>query len=216
MSVSYEELPFGLTWVVDEPMRRTSHALADDGRVWFVDPVAEPEALERARALGEVAGVLQLLDRHGRDCAAVARELGVPLSVVPDELPGTAFECIPVVRRWRWRETALWWPDQRALVVPEAVGTTRVFTGGAGPVGVHLLLRVTPPGRLRAYEPQHLLVGHGHGVHGRTAADGLTRTLDHSWRDLPKAMLAVPSALRDHPTTPRRPRGPARGAHRHR
>src|SRR5438874_2495123 len=109
MSVSYEELPFGLTWVVDEPMRRTSHALADDGRVWFVDPVAEPEALERARALGEVAGVLQLLDGHGR------------------------------------------------------------------------------------------------GVHGRTAADGLTRALDHSWRDLPKAMLAVLSALRDHPKTPRRP-----------
>ena len=47
-------------------------------------------------------------------------------------------------------------------------------------------------------------------------AEGLTRALDHSWRDLPKAMLAVPSALRDHPTTPRRPRGPARGAHRHR
>jgi len=196
MSATYEELPFGLTWVVDEPMRRTSHALAAGGRVWIIDPVAEAEALERVRALGEPAGVLQLLDRHRRDCAAVARELGVSLSVVPDELPGTPFECIPVVRLWLWRETALWWPEQRALVVPEAVGTTRVFTAGGGPVGVHLVLRPAPPGRLRAYEPEHLLVGHGHGVHGPMAADGLSRALDRSRRDLPKALLAVPSALR--------------------
>ncbi len=69
---------FGLSWIADEPMRRASHALADDGRVWLVDPLDEPDAIERARDLGPVAAVVQLLDRHNRDCAALARRLRGP------------------------------------------------------------------------------------------------------------------------------------------
>ena len=46
-------------------------------------------------ALGEPAGVVQLLDRHNRDCAAVAAELGVPHLVVPDAVPDSPFEAIP-------------------------------------------------------------------------------------------------------------------------
>jgi hypothetical protein len=37
-----------------------SHALASDGRVWVIDPVAVERALESARELGELAGVVQL------------------------------------------------------------------------------------------------------------------------------------------------------------
>jgi hypothetical protein len=59
-------------------MRRCSHALAVDGRVWIFDAVADEEALARVVELGEPAGVVQLLNRHYRDNAALAERLGVP------------------------------------------------------------------------------------------------------------------------------------------
>jgi hypothetical protein len=67
----------GFSWIVDEPMTRTSHALAAAGKVWLIDPVDWPDAIERARGLGEAAGVVRLLDRHNRDCAVLAERLGV-------------------------------------------------------------------------------------------------------------------------------------------
>ena len=39
MIASVDESAVGLTWMVDEPQVRTSHALVDNGRVWLVDPV---------------------------------------------------------------------------------------------------------------------------------------------------------------------------------
>jgi len=100
--------PDGFGWLVEETMTRTSHALAADGRVWLVDALDWPEAIDRALGLGEPAGVIQLLDRHNRDCAPLAQRLRVPLHVVPDDLPNTPFECIPIMRRRFWRESALW------------------------------------------------------------------------------------------------------------
>ena len=44
----YDETAFGFSWIADEPMTRTSHALVGGGRVWLVDPVDWPEAIERA------------------------------------------------------------------------------------------------------------------------------------------------------------------------
>ena len=75
-----DEIGFAFGWIAPEPrfMQRASHAIAADGRVWLIDPVADEGALGRARELGEPAGVVQLLDRHGRDCRAVAEQLGVP------------------------------------------------------------------------------------------------------------------------------------------
>ena len=186
----------GFSWVADESMTRTSHALVDSGRVWLLDPVDWPEALERARELGEPAAVIQLLDRHNRDCETVAQRLDVPHLVVPDALPGSPFACLPVVRRRRWRETALWWPEERTLVVAEAVGTNRFFTGGTAPLGVHLLLRMTPPLALAAYEPEHLLVGHGEGLHGPATAGALARALAESRRRLPGVLARLPLAGR--------------------
>jgi hypothetical protein len=177
-------------------MTRTSHALAAAGKVWLIDPVDWSDAIDRALALGEPAGVLQLLDRHNRDCAALAERLDVPLLVAPDEVPGSPFECIAVKRRKRWRETALWWPDSRTLVVAEAVGTNAFYTGGKSPVGVHLLLRMTPPKVLAAYEPDRLLVGHGEGVHGPAAAAGLRHALEHSRGELPGVLVRLPFAGR--------------------
>ena len=186
----------GFSWIVDEAMTRTSHALADGGKVWLVDPVDWPDAIDRTLALGEPAGVLQLLDRHNRDCAALAERLDVPLLVAPDEVSGSPFECIAVKRRKRWRETALWWPDSAMLVVAEAVGTNAFYTGGKSPVGVHLLLRMTPPKALAAYEPDRLLVGHGEGVHGPAAAVELRHALEHSRGELPGVLVRLPFAGR--------------------
>ena len=82
----------GFGWIVEEPMTRTSHALAADGKVWLVDALDWPDAIERALGLGEPAGVIQLLDRHDRDCAALATRLAVPHLVAPDEIPGSPFD----------------------------------------------------------------------------------------------------------------------------
>ena len=182
----------GFSWLVEEAMTRTSHALATHGRVWLVDPVDWPEAVERAGALGEPAGVLQLLDRHNRDCATLAERLGVPLHVVPDDLPDSPFECIPIMRRKRWQERALWWPETRTLVVADALGTNAFYTGGKAPVGVHVLLRLKPPAQLGVYRPDHLLTGHGEGLHGIGTADAISSALAQSRRRLPGVLVRIP------------------------
>ena len=195
MSVrALHEHDLGLTWIVAELMERTSHALVDDGRVWLVDPVDEPEALERVAGLGEPAGVLQLLDRHNRDCAELAEQLGVPHLKVPDEAP--PFKAIPVVRIPAWKETALWWPAHKALIVAEVVGTNDYYTGGAGRVGMHPLLRALPPSGVRGYEPEHLLMGHGAPLHGPEAASELERAHARARRDLPRVLAKLPFAAR--------------------
>jgi hypothetical protein len=186
----------GFGWIADEAMARTSHALAADGSVWLVDPLDWPEAVERARALGEPAGVIQLLDRHRRDCAALASRLGVSHVVAPDALPGTPFEVVPIMRRKRWRESALWWPTTRTLVCADALGTRPFHTGGKAPLGVHLLLRLTPPRQLGALDPERILVGHGEGLSGAGSALVLRDALRTSRRGLPGVLLRLPFAGR--------------------
>ena len=194
--LSVDESPVGLSWVLNEPMQRACHAILAGGKVWFVDPVEVDDVVDRGAALGEPAGVLQLLDRHNRDCAAVAERLGVEHLRLPDAVPGSPFEAVEVYRLPGWKETALWWPEERALVVAEVVGTNSVFNAGAGGVGMHPMLRAWPPGRLRSYEPEHLLTGHGAPVHGPEAAAGLERAYARSRRDIPKALLNLPRAYR--------------------
>ena len=177
-------------------MTRASHALAADERVWLVDALDWPEAIQRALSLGEPAAVLQLLDRHDRDCAALAVRLGVPLLVAPREVPDSPLECVTVMCRRRWRESALWWPGARTLVCADALGTNRFYTGGKTPLGVHLLLRLTPPRALGAFEPEHVLVGHGEGVHGATATNAVRDALRTSRRGLPGLLVRLPFAGR--------------------
>ena len=191
--LTYDEHDLGLSWVIDEPMQRTSHALVDGGRVWLVDPVDVPEAVDRATALGEPAGVLQLLDRHPRACADLAQRFGVPHLRLPDAVPESPFEVVTVVDVPKWREKALWWRERRALVVAEAVGTGPMF---GSPAGIHLFLRLKPPGVLRDHDPDHLLVGHGPGVHGADAKRALETAYRRSRVDLPKTVLTLPFKLR--------------------
>jgi hypothetical protein len=187
-----EEHALGITWVVEEVMQRASHALADDDRVWLIDPVDAGDAVEHATQLGTPQAVVQLLDRHNRDCAAIAERLGVPHLRLPDALPGTPFEVVEVIDVPRWRELALWWPERRALVISEAFGSGPYFAPGDDPVGVHPFLRVRPPQAPRRYEPEHLLFGHGSGVHGGRAAADLERAYARSLRDLPAVLLKLP------------------------
>jgi hypothetical protein len=159
-----DESDYGFGWIPHERLMRTSHALTVEGRVWLVDAVLWPDALERARSLGEPAGVIQLLDRHDRDCADVAAQLGVPRLRVPDRLDAP-LEIVRVVNLPLWHERALWWPERRVLVVADALGTVGYFTPRGAALGVHPFLRLFPPKRrLGRLEPDVVLVGHGEGV----------------------------------------------------
>ena len=113
---------------------------------------------------------------------------------MPRELPGTPFELRRVVRfRW-WREVALWWEERKLLLVADALGTIPFFCAGAEPAGVHPLLRLWPPRSLRRLEPEHLLVGHGEGVHHHPAA--LESALRTARRRTPRLLLQLPRELR--------------------
>ena len=183
-----ERLPFAVTWTLHEPMERSCHALASAGRVWLVDPLANDKALAAAEALGEIAGVLQLLDRHPRDCKSLASRYGVPHLRLPERLDNTPFEVAPVVSVRRWREVALWWEAESLLVVAEALGTASYFTAGRR-LGVHPFLRMKPPRSLGRFVPARLLVGHGDPLH-EDAAAAISEALARSRRDAPRAAVA--------------------------
>ena len=189
------EHSLGLTWVADDPLLRASHALVHEGRVWFVDPVDAPEAMERAAALGEPAGVLQLFVAHPRDGAAIAQRLKIPHLVLPDVLPDTPFSVIDL-NLGPWKERALWWPETNGLVVAESIGTATHYRLGNGPAGVHFMRRALPPTRIKPFLPEHLLVGHGEPVHGSEAAAALLDALSRSRRDLPALLWKAPGIVR--------------------
>jgi hypothetical protein len=195
MAVKLQRHALGLTWIEPGAMARAAHALLDGDRVWLIDPYEDSQALTAAAELGTPAGVLQLLDRHNRDCAALAERLGVPLSRLPSEMGDTPFEPVPVISNRGWHEVALWWRDQRALVVAEAVGTAPAFALGRR-VGVHPMLRLIPPRKqLAPFEPERLLVGHGDAIESG-AAPALHEALAHSRHDIPRLAFAVPKLLR--------------------
>ncbi|HEX7084676.1 MAG TPA: hypothetical protein VF186_11225 [Gaiellaceae bacterium] len=184
--VVVDEWEGGFGWVQDEFMRRASHALVVDGRVWLTDPVDDPELEKHVRALGEPAGVLQLFDHHARGCAAWAERLGVPLVRAWESAGGAPFETLPVAGLPFWREVALWEPRSRTLVCGDALGTADYFRAGVERLAVHPLLRLAPPRGLGAVEPERILVGHGAGVdEGATAA--LREALATARRRLPAA-----------------------------
>lgn len=179
--------PWGFGWIREEAHERASHALVADGVVWLVDPLDAPGLQERVRDAGEARGVIQLLDRHNRDCAALAARFGVPHHKLPREDVGP-FRFLPVVRNRVWKEVALWWEDERVLVCADALGTLPYFLASGERVGVSPLLRLTPPAALAGLEPEHVLVGHGEGVH-EDAAAALEYALRNARRGAPAAAL---------------------------
>ena len=185
----------GLTWTEGNAMARSWHALVSGGRVWLVDPVDAGGVVAQAAGRGELAGVIQLLDRHGRDGARIAGREGVPLHRLPTELPGMPFTPFPVVDVPKWREVGLWWEAAKTLVVPEAVGTGAAFAVGDGPVGVHPMLRAFGVGKLKGYDPELLLSGHGAPLEGGAGA-ALREASARSRGDFPKLLRQLPKIAR--------------------
>ncbi|MDZ7700923.1 MAG: hypothetical protein U5J98_02010 [Halobacteriales archaeon] len=208
------EWPGGLTWLArpDEPMQRASHALGDGDDVWLVDPLDADGIDATIDGLGEVAGVVVLLDRHTRDAAAFADRhdvavhvpelltdaadgLGAPVERFADELGDTGYRVRPVVANRFWREAALVGDDGGSLIVPEALGTNPFVRAPGEAVGVHPVLRPVPPRRqLGDLAPDRLLVGHGAPVLDG-AAPAISDALAGARRRAPAAYWGTLRAL---------------------
>lgn len=190
-----DEFDGGFGWIVDEFMLRCSHALVSDGRVWVIDPVDGVGVEERIRAAGAPAGVLQLLDRHNRDCARLAERLSVPHLAVPEQ-PVPPFEFRRIRRSRRWKEVALWWPERRIVVFADALGTAPYFCARGEHLGVHPLLRLFPPRRqLADLTPEAVLCGHGDGVLDG-AEPALREALSSARRRIPAQLASAVRAWR--------------------
>jgi hypothetical protein len=199
----------GAGWIAhpEETMQRASHALvgadgdaSDDGAdVWVVDPV-DADGLDGLLAeLGDVRGVVVLMDRHSRDATAIAERHDVPVYVpdcvdvsvdaptksVSGSLPDTNFDVVETIDWPGWTEAALY--DGETLVVGDALGTANYFTTSSERIGVHPMLRVKPPSALRQFAPERILCGHGDGVPKdgmtalRNALDGARRRAPRLW-----------------------------------
>ncbi|QAU14342.1 hypothetical protein EKH57_05805 [Halorubrum sp. BOL3-1] len=187
----------GVGWVAypDETMERASHAFAvhndeaDEDDIWVVDPVDAPGVDDLLAELGTVAGVVIGLDRHVRDSDEIAARHDVPV-YVPERMTGVESDIDPDVDVERfgarladtgfeairirdssvppWQEVGLF--DGETLIVPESLGTGSYFRGDRERLGVHPMLRLTPPtSTLSGLNPERVLVGHGVGVHERAA-----------------------------------------------
>lgn len=180
----------GFGWQTRERIPRTAHALLAGGRVWLIDPVDVDGLDERVRALGQPGGVLQLLDRHNRDCAPIAERLRLPHLRAWEGLAGTPFEAVPVRESRLWHEAALWEPETRTLVCADVLGTLPSFCAPGERLGWHPLVRPFPPRSLAPFRPDRVLVGHGEAVFDR-AAEALQEAVDRGRRRLPVAWLAA-------------------------
>ena len=207
-----DELPgIGFGWIAPTPavIQRASHAILSGGGVWFTDPVYDAAMLARAGRLGPPAGVVQQLDRHARDGARVAAELGIPLYAVPSRAPeGAPFQVLPVIssRAARWHEIALWFPVERLLSVAEAVGGAPYFRAPGEAIGPHPLLRlVHPPRSLVGLAPEHVVCGHGAGLHGPNAGRQLDDAIRSSRGRAPRWLLGLAGVGRDQPSPQRAP-----------
>jgi len=173
----------GASWIAypDETMQRASHVLGTEAGAIVVDPVDAEGIDDLFAEFGDVAGVIVLLDRHKRDAAAVARRHDAPVYVpealagveddidapterVRRQVPGTDYGIHTLTSNPAWKEAALYGDADDTLVVPEAVGTADYFLAGDERLGVHPMLRLTPPKKLGRLDPDRLLVGHGHGI----------------------------------------------------
>jgi hypothetical protein len=198
----------GFTWIAhpEEGMQRASHALVTDGGVWLVDPVDAEEMDARIAEHGEVAGVVVLLDRHERDSARIARrhdvpvtrppgvdrEFDVPTRDVSGNLPGPDYEFLSVQDWPGWREVGLW--DGETLVVPESLGTNSFSLAGGERLGLNPVARLAPPRHLSEYDPERILVGHGHPVLDDAPA-ALRDALANARRRLPRAWFGAARAI---------------------
>jgi hypothetical protein len=176
-----------------ELMERASLALVADGGTYLIDPVDAPHLGAALQALPPVVAVVRLLDRHGRDCDALAARHGVtvrPGFAGDPAVPGATWIRIPAMPGWR--EGALYLPDRRLLVVAEALGTAAYYRHPVERIGVHPVLRLRPPRRqLEALQIESVACGHGAPV-TVDAASAVGDALRHARRRLLRTVLRRP------------------------
>jgi hypothetical protein len=208
-----DEWTGGTGWLAypEEGMQRASHALDGEEGLWLVDPVDFPALDEFLAERGEVRGIVLLLNRHKRDAAAIARRHDVAVHVphfmdgvlssldaevkpVRHELPDSEYGVHEVIDNPFWKEALLYGEETDTLVVGESVGTNEFNRTREERLGVHPMLRLTPPRILRRLEPERILVGHGEGVFENAAA-ALTDALDNSRRRAPRVFANSVRAL---------------------
>jgi hypothetical protein len=205
----------GLTWVAhpDEGMHRSSHALVIDEDVWLVDPLDAEGLDDELAALGTVAGVVVLTNSHGRHADRLAErhdvsvhvpgcfddpgsDFDTPVQTFDDELADTGFDLVWEKDGSGWKEGALYHPDRRTLVIPDALMTC-LFTSEEGRLEMFPLFRWSPPRQeLGSLDVDRILVGHGEPVFddAQTALDG---ALAVSRRGVPSAVVrSVPTFAR--------------------
>jgi hypothetical protein len=172
-----DETPFCVGWIAPEPrfMQRCSHAVRATEEVWVFDAVDCEGIDERIRGLGDPAGVVVLHPRHERDAESIARRLGVSRFTRDEPPREPPFQLVRIGRG----ELSAWFPEHETLVVSEALGTVQYMRAPGEKLGLHPFRRLTPPRRLNAFDPAHVLVGHGSGMHGVEAAAALHDVLDH-------------------------------------
>jgi hypothetical protein len=176
-------------WVEDEFLERASHALVTETGTWLIDPVDNA----RVDELQNVAGVLQLLDRHNRDCEAIAQRLGVRRVVLPHQRIAP-FMFIRISKH----EVALWWNERRVLACADALGTARYYRAGEEQLAVHPLMRLRPP--RFDIRPEVILCGHGPGVF-EGAEPALREALRTSRRGIPRQVVSAARAWRSRPSS---------------
>jgi hypothetical protein len=180
-----DEFDGGFGWTEPGFLHRTSHVVESGGAVLIFDPVDLSGIDERIRALGEPEAVVQLLDRHERDSVALAARLGIPHLRMELGDSASRGRLVRIIWNRFWKEVAFWEPERRVLVVADALGSVGYFTAPGEAIGVHPILRLRPPRALADLAPQHVLCGHGEGIHGDEAALRLAEALTTARRRIP-------------------------------
>lgn len=198
------EFDEGFSWIAfpEEDMQRASHALVSDGEVWLIDPVDAPDLDDWIEEVGELAGVVVLLDRHTRDAAAIAnrhgssvylpeafagarRKVDAPIETFGGTLADSGYRAFTVLDTPVWTEVGLYNDDTGTLVVAESVGTADYFRAPGERLGVHPARRLVPPAPLKGFLPERVLVGHGEPL-VEDAPAALREALSGSRRNTPQ------------------------------
>ena len=186
------------SWLLgpSDPASRASTALVLDAGTLLIDPLEADGLDELLAPLPPLIGVTSLLDRHGRDAAAIADRRGVP-RLVPAALGGPGLglagaEERPVIVRPRWKEALLWVPDRKLLICPETLGTAPFDLASPNArLGMHPLARVyRPAAAFAGLDPAVIAVGHGPPL--RDAEGLLAPTLASGVRGIPRSWLRLP------------------------
>lgn len=203
-----DEWDGGVGWIADpdETMERASHAIEGERGLWLVDPVDCTGLDDWLSDYGPVAGVIICLDRHKRDADTIAARHEVALHLHDDlariqesfRSPVGSIAAFTEETGWTaesliswpgWHEVAIVSSDRKTIRVPEAVGTSPHMCAPGERLGVHPLLRMSPPRSLGQFDPERLLVGHGAGIM-TDARTVLEDALNNSRRRAPAAYLS--------------------------